>query len=164
MRQILLKLGIIVTALILVFLGVRFLAIPNFIITADSLHIVVTEVQLPSSSQRGVFDQQFSHQASEVYTQLTSGVPYDNSHIASCPGISNQLPFFHYQLTFFHLGIKVATATSDANGCAAFAVLYPDGSIAYYSWETDSHVSFWTYLHRLVDAPLPINTYVSSDN
>jgi hypothetical protein len=148
-----------VLAIVLALAGIRFIAAPIFVSTPDTVHIVVTEVQLPSANTTVIFDHQFSHQASAIYARLTAGVRYDNAHIASCPGIPNQLPYYQYRLTFFHLGITVATASNDARGCAAFTVKYPDGSVAQFSWGTSSHASFWVYLHQVVNAPEPINTY-----
>ena len=163
MRQHWLKVTVVVVAVILALAGIRFIAAPIFVSNPDNVHIVVTDVNLPSSNTTVIFDRQFSEEASPIYKHLVAGVRYDSTHAASCPSISNQLPYYQYRLTFFHLGIKVAMATSDARGCAPFAVQYPDGSTASFSWETNGHASFWIYMHKLVSVPEPINSYVSSD-
>jgi hypothetical protein len=164
MRRWWLKLGIGALVFTLVVVGARLIAAPTFESAPDSVRIIVTDVQLPTVRQTVIFDHQFSHQASAIYQRLAAGVQYDNSYFASCPSASNQLPYYDYQLTFFHLGVKVATATSEARGCATFTVAYLDGSVAHFSWAANDHTSFWVYLHQTVNAPDPINTFVSVRN
>lgn len=151
--------GIAVFCILLALVGLRVLAAPAFISSPDTVHIVVTDVQPPSGNKTVIFDHQYFHQAGAIYKQLVSGGPLTIG--ASCPGYSSQEPYYHYDLTFFHLGVKVATATSDALGCQDFTVTYPDGSISYFSWVGSEHISFWVRLHQLVNAPEPIGICMS---
>ena len=159
MRRRWLLLGTAILSMVLVIAGLRFIAAPAFIGSPDTVHIVVTEVQPPSRNETVIFDHRFSQQARGIYAQLVSGGPLTTG--ASCPASSPQRPYYHYELTFFHLGLKVATATSDAINCLTFAVEYPAGSMAYYSWVGKNHVSFWVRLHQLVNAPEPIGICMS---
>lgn len=156
MRRRWLLLGTTILSMVLVIAGLRFIAAPAFIGSPDTVHIVVTEAQLPSRNGTVLFDHRFSQQAETIYAQLVSGGPLTTG--ASCPAFGSHELYYHYELTFFHLGVKVATATSDAIGCQTFAVEYPAGSTAYYSWVGKNHVSFWVRLHQLVNAPEPIGS------
>lgn len=154
MRHRWLMVGAVALSFALAAAGVRFAAAPAFIGTPDAVHIVVTEVQPLTQSTTVIFDRQLSHQAPALYEQVVSGEPLTAG--GGCPASSGQQPYYHYVLTFSHLGVRVATATSDARGCMNIAVAYPDGSIARYSWLNNQHVSFWVRLHQLVNAPEPI--------
>ncbi|HEX8033979.1 MAG TPA: hypothetical protein VF510_09040 [Ktedonobacterales bacterium] len=146
--------GTAILSMVPVIAGLRFIAAPAFISSPDTVHIVVTEVQPPSRSGTVIFDHRSSQRAGAIYAQLVSGGPLTNG--ASCPAFGSQQPYYHYELTFFHLGVKVATATSDAIACQTFTVEYPAGSMAYYSWVGKNHISFWARLHQLVNVPEPI--------
>ena len=159
MRRRRLLLGTAVFCVVLALLGLRFLAAPAFISSPDTLHVVVTDIQLPAGNETVIFDHQYSHQAGAIYEQLVSGGPLPTG--AACPASSSQQPYYHYDLTFFHLGVEVATATSDAMGCQDFTVTYPDGSISYFSWLGRDHVCFWVRLHQSVDAPEPIGIFMT---
>ena len=141
-------------AVVAVIAGLRLVAAPAFISAPDAVHVVVTEVQPSSRQGTVIFDQQSSDQASAIYQQLVSGGPLPTG--ASCPAIDSRGPYYHYELTFFHLGVTVATATSDAIDCQDFTVEYPGGTTQYFFWLGRSHVSFWVRLHQLVGAPIPI--------
>lgn len=149
-----LKVGGLALAVTAFIAGLRFIAFPAFVSTPDTVRVVVTEVQSHSQQGTVIFDQQSSHQASVVYQQLVSGGPLTTG--SSCPASSDNQPYYHYELTFFHKGVKVATATSDAIGCQNFAVDYPVGAAQYFSWMGREHVSFWVRLHQLMGAPIPI--------
>ncbi|HEU5347609.1 MAG TPA: hypothetical protein VFU63_03250 [Ktedonobacterales bacterium] len=149
-----LKVGGLVIAASAVIVGLRFIAIPAFVSTPDTVRVVVTEVQPPSRQGKVIFDQQSSRQAGAVYQQLVSGGPLTTG--SSCPSYTDSQPYYHYELTFFHNGVKVATATSDAIGCQTFAVDYLGGTAQYFSWMDRAHTSFWVRLHQLMGAPIPI--------
>lgn len=156
--------GLITFSTLLVLAGMRFIAAPAFASSPDIVHIVVTDMQLPLSQETVIFDHQFSRQASAVYRQLLAGRQITSSDAQSCPSYTNQQPYYHYELTFFHMGINVATAVSDARGCADITVRYFDGSTKKFFWATDNHVSIWVELHQLVNAPEPINTCIGIDS
>lgn len=143
--------------------SMRFIAAPAFVGAPDTVHIVVTDIQPPSSNQTVIFDHQFTHQARTIYQQLVAGGQIPSTALLMCPPMSNRQPYYHYELTFFHMGVKVATATSDAAGCANITVEYLDSSTDNYFWETSSHISFWIQLHQLVNAPEPVNTCIGID-
>ena len=155
--------GAIAISIAVTLASVRFIAAPAFVGAPDTVHIVVTDIQQPSSNRSVIFDHRFSHQASAVYQQLVAGGQVPSTAILECPSMSSRQPYYHFELTFFHMGVKVATATSDAAGCANITVKYLDGSTNTYFWETSDHISFWTQLHQLVNAPEPINTCVGID-
>lgn len=143
-----------ILSIVPVIVGLRFIAAPAFIGSPDAVHIVVTDIQPLTRSETVIFDHQFSQQATAIYEQLVSGGPLTTG--ASCPASASQQPYYHYKLMFFHRGMQVATAASDAIDCQTLAVEYPDGSMGYYSWVARDHVSFWVRLHQLVNAPEPI--------
>ena len=153
-RQLWLNVGVLAIAVAAIVAGLRFIALPAFISAPDKVHVVVTEVQPSSQQEEGVFDQQSSRQASAVYQQLVSGGSLTAG--GSCPTSDSRQPYYHYELTFFHMGIKVATATSDAINCQNFAIDYLVGAPQTFSWVGRAHVSFWVRLHQLMDAPIPI--------
>jgi hypothetical protein len=163
MRHRWLTIGAIAFATVLLLASIRFVAVPAFVGTPDTVHIVVTDIQLPSAKETAIFDHQFSRQASAVYRQLTAGTQLTSGDVQSCPSYSNALPYYRYELTFFRLGMQVATAVSDARGCADFTVSYFDGSTEEFFWMSDSHISFWIQLHQLVNAPEPVNTCIGFD-
>ena len=155
MRRRWLKVGIAVCALVVVPLGVRFLVAPVFIGHPDSVHIVVSRMtEYPAQHPSVIFDQTFTQQATDVYSELVAGGPITGTY--SCPAIFDNQPYYHYELTFTRWGITTATATSDAVGCMFFAVQYPLGATDGYSWyRGEGHPTFWVRLYELTNAPQP---------
>lgn len=155
MRRRWLKIGIVVSAFVVVAACVRFLAIPLLISHPDSVHIVVSVVTEHRSQQSStIFDQTFSQQATDVYSELVADSPITGTY--SCPMIGESRPYYHYELTFTRWGITTATATSDAVGCMFFAVQYPLGATDGYSWyRGEGHPTFWVRLYELTNAPQP---------
>jgi hypothetical protein len=155
MRRRWIKIGIVVSAIVVVAAGVRFLVIPLFISHPDSVHIVVSVVTAHRSQQPStIFDQTFTQQATDVYSELVADSPIAGTY--SCPMIGENRPYYHYELTFTRWGITTATATSDAVGCMFFAVQYPFGAIEGYSWyRGEGHPTFWVRLYELTNAPQP---------
>ncbi|HKT37162.1 MAG TPA: hypothetical protein VJR48_02255 [Ktedonobacterales bacterium] len=155
MRRRWLKIGIVVSAFVVVAACVRFLAIPLLISHPDSVHIVVSVVTEHRSQQSStIFDQTFSQQATDVYSELVADSPITGTY--SCPMIGENRPHYHYELTFTRWGITTATATSDAVGCMFFAVQYPLGATDGYSWyRGEGHPTFWVRLYELTNAPQP---------
>lgn len=154
MRRRWLKIGLVVCALVVVPLGIRFLVYPIFIGHPDSVHIVVNVASTyPDQQPTIIFDHWFSQQSTDVYTALVAGGALTG--VASCPAISNNRPYYHYELTFSRWGMTTATAISDAVGCMYFGVQYPLGVTEGYSWFRDNGPSFWMQLHQLVNAPVP---------
>lgn len=156
MRRRWLKIGIAVCALVVVPLGARFLVAPVFIGHPDSVHIVVTRVtDYPAQNGSNIFDQTFSQQATDVYSELVAGGP-DTGMMFGCPAIFENRPYYHYELTFTRWGITTAMATSDAVGCMFFSVRYPFGVTEGYSWyRGEGHPTFWVRLYELTNAPQP---------
>ena len=155
MRRRWIKIGIVVSAIVVVAAGVRFLVIPLFISHPDSVHIVVSVVTAHRSQQPStIFDQTFTQQATDVYSELVADSPIAGTY--SCPMIGENRPYYHYELTFTRWGITTATATSDAVGCMFFAVQYPFGATEGYSWYPGGgHPTFWVRLYELTNAPQP---------
>lgn len=150
-----LKIGIVVSALVVVLLGTRLVVVPFFISHPDSVHIVVSRVS-NYSDQHGsiIFDHTFSRQATDVYSELVAGGPATGTY--SCPMIGDNQPYYHYELIFTHWGITTARATSDAIGCMFFSVRYPFGTTEGYSWyRGEGHPTFWVRLYELTNAPQP---------
>ncbi|HEX5546765.1 MAG TPA: hypothetical protein VFX24_05095 [Ktedonobacterales bacterium] len=156
MRRRWLKIGVVVSALVVVPLGVRFLIAPIFIDHPDSLHIVVTqERDYPTLQKSVIFDHQFSAQATPVYSELVAGKRLDSNDVYSCP-IVNQQIWYHYELTFSRWGVMTATATSDARDCGFISVKYPLGVTEGYSWyRGENNPTFWASLYELTNAPQP---------
>ena len=155
MRRRWLKIGVVVSALVVVPLGVRFLVIPLFIGNPDSVHIVVSVVTDHRSQQPStIFDQTFTQQATDVYSELVTDGPDTGTY--SCPAAFENRPYYHYEMTFTHWGITTARATSDAVGCMFFSVRYPLGATEGYSWyRGEGHPTFWVRLYELTNAPQP---------
>jgi hypothetical protein len=155
MRRRWLKIGIAVCALVVIPLGARFLVAPLFIGHPDSVHIVVSVVTEHRSQQPStIFDQTFSQQATDVYSELVADSPITGTY--SCPMIGENRPYYHYELTFTRWGITTATATSDAVGCMFLSVRYPLGATEGYSWyRGEGRPSFWVRLYELTNAPQP---------
>ncbi|HEY1389144.1 MAG TPA: hypothetical protein VGF38_11420 [Ktedonobacterales bacterium] len=155
MRRRWLKIGIAVSALVIVPLGVRFLAYPIFIGHPDSVHIVVSVVTDHRSHQPSIiFDQMFSQQATDVYSELVAGGPDTGTY--SCPMIGENRPYYHYELTFSRWSVTTATARSDAVGCMFFSVRYPLGATEGYSWyRGEGQPTFWVRLYELTNTPQP---------
>lgn len=162
-------LAVVAVACILVALVVRFAAVPAFENSPDHAHIAVTNVQPQQSGTTTavIFDQQVSQEAGAIYRQLTSGADVTGK-LMSCPAVLAYIPYYRYVLTFTRDGMKVATATNDARGCAVFTVEHLDGSTAFFSWTDEHGTCFWDDLHELVNAPEPINldtgTLCGADN
>ena len=151
-----LKIGIVVSALVVVLLGTRLVVVPLFISHPDSVHIVVSRVN-NYADQHGsiIFDHTFSQQAAPVYAELVTGGPLPDIP-ASCPMILENRPFYRYQLTFFHWGMVTAQAIDDAVGCMFFSVRYPFGATEGYSWyRGEGHPTFWVRLYELTNTPQP---------
>jgi len=170
MRRRWLIVGIVVLACALAITG-GYVAVRAFIGSPDAVHIVVTQVQPPptppgthplagSLKITTVFDQRFSRQASPIYQQMVSGF-HGTTGGGSCPISANGQSYYHYVLTFFHLGIHVATATSDGIGCEDIIVVYPGGSSTTFSWVSVDHASFGVRLHQLTSAPEPTYSCVT---
>jgi len=146
--------------------GAILIAFPAFVQTPDSVQIVVTRVQPPPAPPEGgppppgpiettiIFDAWFTRQATPLYQQMVSGGAFPPGVGASCPNPGNGIPYYHYALTFYHLGMQVATAINDALACEIFAVEYPGGNIQHYPSLYEKY-SFWVQLHRLTGAPEP---------
>ena len=159
--------GIVGVVLAAVVAGVYFIAIPAFVQAPDAVHIVVMRVQLPPQPPQGgppppgpikttiIFNERFTSHATPLYQQMVSGGAYTPGIGSSCPTSATGKPYYHYALTFYHLGMQVAAATSDAIDCQDIAVVYPGGSTQLYPSLYDGH-SFWIQLHRLTGAPEPI--------
>lgn len=156
MRRRWLKIGIVVSAIVVVAAGVRFLVIPFLISHPDSVRIVVSVVTEHRSQQPStIFYQTFSQQATDVYSELVAGGP-NTGMMYGCPASFNDRPYYHYELTFSRWGITTATATSGAVGCMFFAVQYPLGATEGYSWyRGEGHPTFWVRLYELTNAPQP---------
>jgi hypothetical protein len=155
MRRRLLKIGIVVSAIAVVAAGVCFLVIPLFISHLDSVHIVVSVVTDHRSQQPStIFDQTFTQQATDVYSELVADSPITGTY--SCPMIGDNRTYYHYKLTFTRWGITTATATSNAVGCMFFSVQYLLGTTEGYSWyRGEGHPTFWVRLYELTNAPQP---------
>ena len=155
MRRRWLKIGIVVSAIVVVSFGVRFLITPAFIGHPDSVHIVVTRMtEYPGQHPSIIFDQTLSQQATAVYSELVAGGPLTGNY--SCPMIGDNRPYYHYELTFTRWGITTSTARSDAVGCMFFVVQYPLGATEGYSWyRGEGHPTFWVRLYELTNAPQP---------
>lgn len=156
MRRRWLKIAIAICALVVVPLGARFLIALVFIGHPDSVHIVVSVITDHRSQQPSViFDQTFSQQATDVYSELVAGGPDTGTY--ACPAIFNDRPYYRYELTFTRWGITTATATSDAVGCMFFSVQYPLGATEGYSWyRGEGQPTFWVRLYELTNTPQPI--------
>ena len=140
---------------IVIIAGLRFIVAPAFVSSPDTVHVVVASFHPPATQGMVIFDQQSARQASAVYQQLVSGGPLTVGE--ACPAYSElTTPYYRYTLRFFHLGMQVAVATSDARGCQNFVVNYPGGVTQVYSWTNQQHVSFWVRLHQLMRAPIPV--------
>jgi hypothetical protein len=158
-RQVTIRvLAVVVAVVILILLGIRFIALPAFENSPDHVHIVVTRVdtQPSGTTMTVIFDQQFSQEANAIYRRLITGTDVTGK-LMSCPNEPRYLAYYRYVLTFSRSGTKVATATDDALGCGVFAIEHLDGSTAYLFWTDDHEQCFWDDLHELVNAPVPIN-------
>lgn len=123
----------------------------------DHVHIVVMRIQPPATGRTIVFDQQVGDVARTIYAQLVSGLHVPENAVVHCPTTGRwDAPYYHYELTFSHMGIETAVATSDAFGCRGLTLIYPAGGHDYYSWLAPDGTSFWETLHQLVNAPAPI--------
>jgi hypothetical protein len=153
MKQRRIRFGIIVVALVAILAGIRFIAYPLFVGNADKVQITVTQ-NSPTSSTI-TYAQEFTQQAQKMLTQITSGVQVTAQ--SYCPAISSQLPYYHYDFVFSHMGTTIAKGHADAQGCAWIALTYLDGSTTYYTWGTLKGTSLWDVLYQLGNVPRPIN-------
>ncbi len=146
--------GITVLVLIALFASARFVAYPVFVGNADTVHVTVTQIAPTATTTN--FDQRFTQQAQRMLTQITSGVQTDTLQ-AACPASSNQLPYYHYDFVFAHMGHTIVTGSTDARECARIAMKYLDGSTTHYAWETSQNVALWDVYHQLGNVPRPIH-------
>lgn len=150
-----------VIAIGLVLAGARFVAYPAFVSAPDHVHVVVTRIQspLPSGDHTIIFDEQFGGVARQVYAQLVSAARIPPNALLSCPNIP-LAPYYHYDLTFSHMGTQTGIASSDAHGCQIIELDPLGGALGggreYFWWLAPDGTSFWVTLHQLLNAPLPI--------
>ena len=136
------------------------LAYSAFLASPDHVRVIVTDVQSDAGRQQVIFDRTFTDVAPQVYAALIAGKRFPPDATFSCPYFAPT--YYHYALTFTHLGATTATADEDATGCALFGVTYALGAATVYSWydPTDGS-SFWAKLNQLTGAPTPINADVT---
>lgn len=146
---------VITVAFAVVLGGAGWAAYAALVAAPDHVHVVVTNVESDAGRQQVIFDHPFTTVAPQVYTDLIEGARYPRDATFSCPYF--EPTYYHYSLTFTHLGVTTATAEEDATGCAFFGVTYALGAATIYSWydPTDGS-SFWAKLNRLTGAPTPI--------
>ncbi|HEX9412471.1 MAG TPA: hypothetical protein VF916_03130 [Ktedonobacterales bacterium] len=143
-------------ALVILLVRAHSVASSVFLDPPDQLHIVVTRIQSPAGSPQVIFDRQAGAVARQVYAQLVAGTRIPADAPMSCP-LVGPAPYYHYQLTFTHAGMRTSVAISDARGCELIELDAVGSSPAFFTWLAPDGTSFWQVLHQLVNAPLPIN-------
>ena len=166
MRRRWLLLGTITLAVALVLAGSGWFAARAFIGSPDAVQVVVSRVQ-PTPTAPGpmtttgqltfttILDRTLTSQAMVIYRQMIASGPFGPNYAQSCPSMSATQPYYHYALTYYHLGVRVARATSDGIGCEDIYVVYLGGFSEVYFWADQHHTSFWALLHRQIGAPEP---------